>query len=126
MNRTKKAKLEMFDALDRSQNLLIRYFWDSRENVKPEVTAKYRTPSGDRLRASVYRTDLASGGYIVIDANPGIPSIAWYEDWTRDVAAMPFDGSEFTTAVKTLMEQVRRELSTRETKQALESMGVQS
>lgn len=97
----------MFDALDKSQNLLIRYFWDSREGVKPLVTVKHRTASGDRIKASVYHTDLASGGYVVLDYKPGVPSIHWWEDWKRDVAGMPFDGSEYTIAVKSLAEQLR-------------------
>lgn len=114
MSLTKKAKLEMFDALDRSHNLLIRYFWDSREGVKPLVVAKHKTPSGDRIRASVYRTDLASGGYVVLDYKPGVPSIHYWEDWTRDVATLRVDGSEYSTAMRTLAEELRRGLVARE------------
>lgn len=102
---TKKAKLEQYDAMNRMHDLLIRYFWDSRDGVKAERTATYRK-NGDTFKASVYRTDLASGGYVVIDVKPGMPTIEYYEDWQRNVAALPFDG-EFALAMKSLAEQVR-------------------
>lgn len=112
---TKKAKLERFDALNIQHDLLLRYFWDSRDGYKPERTATYKTKDGDRYKASVYRTDLASGGYIVVESKPGVPAIDWFEDWQRKVGDMAFSG-EFSLAMKSLAEQVRR----------VPQMGVQS
>lgn len=103
---TKKAKLEQFDALNKMHDLLIRYFWDDRDGVQPEPVAKYRTKDGDKFKASLYRTDLASGGYIVIDMKPGMPSIYYYEDWTRTVADLGFY-CEYNLAMKSLAEQLR-------------------
>ena len=103
---TKKAKLEQFDRLNAMHDVLIRYFWDSRKGYRPQATAKYRTKDGDRFKASVYRTDLASGGYIVIDCHPGMPMIQYYEEWRDAVARSTDYTSEYILAMKSLAEQL--------------------
>ena len=107
---TKRAKLEQFDALSRERDLLQRFFWDACEHTTPSAHASCSTKDHDRFFATVYATNRADGGYIVIKSLPsGTPSIAYYEDWTARVAAMSFDG-EFALAMKSLAELLRHKL----------------
>lgn len=110
MTLTKKAKLEQFDALERERDLLQRFFWDACEHAMPSAHESYTTKNHDRFFATVYSTNRADGGYIVIKSLPGgTPSIAYYEEWTARVAAMSHNG-EFALAMKILAERLRHKL----------------
>lgn len=123
MHITKKDKLERFDQMDRERRLLERYFWDSRSKLVHDAKAVYRADNRDVFRAFAYGTDRGDGGYIVVESytfnrladgtaslDPGVPSIQYYNDWTRKVSELPHEASEYCTAMRSLAEQIRHEL----------------
>jgi hypothetical protein len=120
---TKKAKLEQFDALQREHDLYQRYFWDSRDSVKPDAKARVRTRSGDVLMFAVYKVDAAHGGYIVLESSLryeahgkpatrqfGTPSIRYWDDWQRETRNLTDYESEYVQAARQAAEELRRGL----------------
>ena len=73
---TKKAKLEKFDALQREHDLLQRYFWDSRIDFPfdAQVRVASQIDKRDVCVFTVYGTQRADGGYIIIEWQPGGPA----------------------------------------------------
>jgi hypothetical protein len=107
---TKKAKVEGFDQLQREHDLLQRFFWDTCEGMSAHTRASYVTKDKDRFSAAVYGVERGDGGYIVIKSMPaGTPSIQYWEEWQSRVHAMGFTG-EFSLAMHSLAEQLRRNL----------------
>ena len=110
MKLTKKAKLERFDSLQQEHDLLERFFWDTCEGMRPHTTASYVTKDKDRFSAAVYGVERGDGGYIVIKSMPaGTPSITYWDEWQAKVRELPFVG-EWSLAMKSLAEQLRRNL----------------
>jgi hypothetical protein len=120
---TKKAKLEQFDAMQRERDLLQRYFWDSREGVKPDAKARVRTNSGDVRMFAVYRVDAAHGGYIVLESSLryethgrpatrqfGTPSIRYWDEWQAETRGLTDYHSEYVQAARQAAEELRRTL----------------
>jgi len=106
MTITKKAKLEQFDTIHKERGLLERYFWDSREKLIPDAKATYRTKDGDKFVAFRYGMHRADGGYVIVECNPGVPSIQWADEWETKVRELPFTG-EWSLAMRSLAEQLR-------------------
>ena len=121
---TKKAKLEQFDVIERERDLYQRYFWDSRETrfggVKPDAKTRIRTKSGDILLFTVYRTQAAHGGYIVLESQLkyeahgqpatrqfGTPSIQYWDAWQSETNSLTDYESEYVQAARLAMEQLR-------------------
>lgn len=120
---TKKAKLEQFDALQREHDLLQRYFWDSRDDVKSDAKTRVRTKSGDILIFTVYRVEASHGGYIVLESalryeahgRPatrqfGTPSIRYWDEWQAETNGLTDYESEYVQAARLAMEQLRNGL----------------
>jgi hypothetical protein len=108
---TKKHKIESFDAMERERDLLQRYFWDSRAGVKPDAVSRQRNPDGDdKAKFSVYGTLLACGGYIVIEFDPGTPSIQYLDDFRQYAKGLPmYEG--YSGMVKRAEEELTRILA---------------
>lgn len=114
MKTTQKAKLEQFDSLQREHGLLERYFWDSRADMKPDAVVREKTNHGDRCKFSVYGTDKAHGGYVVIEWNPGTPSLIYWEAWSDLVRRMVGGPSgEVEATYQRAVEQITRILAQR-------------
>ena len=120
---TKKAKLERFDDIQRYCDLLERYFWDTRDDVKSDAKARVRTKSGDILLFAVYRTQSAHGGYIVLESQlkyeahgrpatrqVGTPSIRYWDDWQAETRGLTDYESEYVQAARQACEELRRTL----------------
>ena len=120
---TKKDKIELFDALRRDHDLYQRYFWDSREGVKPDAKTRIHTASGDILLFTVYRVSAAHGGYIVLESmlkyeahgKPatrqfGTPSIRYWDEWQAETRALTDYLSEYVQAAKQAAGELRRRL----------------
>lgn len=105
---TKKAKLETFDALQRRHDLLERYFWDSRNKLTPDAVV-HEKAGKDHAKLSVYGTERGDGGYIVVELNPGMPTVCYYDEWRSKVQALPFAG-EYTHMMKRAAETLRVKL----------------
>jgi len=118
---TKKAKLEQFDELSRERDLLQRFFWDSREGVKPDAKTRIRTKSGDILLFTLYCTQAAHGGYIVLESQLryeahgkpatrqlGTPSIQYWDDWQSETRGLTDYESEYVQAARQAAEELRR------------------
>ena len=111
---TKKQKIEEFDGLLRNFDLLQRYFWDTRQGRESDFTAVVVITNEhlDTLSASVHGSERDDGGYIVIDQNPGSPSIQYLDEWLQKVQSLPFSG-DYCLALKDLAAQVQHKLYVR-------------
>ena len=118
---TKKDKVELFDALRRDHDLYQRYFWDSRDGVKPDAKTRIRTKSGDILLFTVYRVGASHGGYIVLESilkyeahgKPtikqfGTPSIRYWDEWQAETNALTDYQSEYVQAARQGAAELRR------------------
>jgi hypothetical protein len=121
MSLTKKAKLETFDTLKRECDLLERYFWDSRQGIKPEAKSRIRTKSGDILLFTLYQTKAAHGGYIVLESQlryeahgrpatrqMGTPQIRYWDDWQIETRNLTDYLSEYVQAAREALEKLHR------------------